>query len=40
MPGNHRRADVREYASFRAAVQSGQSVCEQRPLLARQRNDS
>ena len=36
---NHFCDDVREYASFRAAVQSGQSLCEQRPLLARQRND-
>ena len=50
MPGDHKTgefftsvnyfcADVRENAIFRAAVQSAQSLCDQRPLLARQRND-
>ena len=36
---NHFCDDVREYSSFQAAVQSGQSLCDQRPLLARQRNN-
>ena len=36
---NHFCDIVREYASFQAAVQCGQSLCEQMPLLARKRND-